>query len=332
MKRSTQRAAVAAASLLIAAAQARAAACPADGPVVRDIAAEAFYTDAKFSIVDPAVEARNRESLRALDKTLWAIVYRSDRFLASGSPEDAACALALLAHQAAGGAMLGTMSSRQAGYERKWRTAGMAIVYLGLRERASQEERTTIEPWLGRLADAVEATDTRPEHWNNHHYWIGLVDTAVGAATGDEARFARGRKIYDDGLAAIAADGTLPREMERGRRALHYHAYAAAPLTLSAAIAARRGEDWWERRDGALHRLVGRVVAGLEDPAWFAARTGVESEPAHPSALAWIALYARRFPGRVPEAAAPGPHRSSWLGGDLDALARRWMPGTAGGG
>lgn len=326
MQRSTQLAAVAFAFLSIAAAPARAASCPTDGPVVRDIVADAFYTDPKFSIVDPAVEARNRESLKALDRTLWPIVARSDRFLRDGSAEDAACALALLAHQAAGGAMLGTMSSRQAGYERKWRTAGMAIVHLVVRDHASPEERAAIEPWLGRLADAVEAMDTRPEHWNNHHYWIGLVDTAVGAATGDDARFGRGRRAFDDGLAAIAADGTLPREMDRGRRALHYHAYAAAPLVLSAAIAERRGEIWWERRGEALHRLVARVVAGLEDPGWFAARTGVETEPAHPSALAWIAVYDRRFPRRIPAAIASGPHRSSWLGGDLDALARRWSP------
>ncbi len=300
------------------------AACPTDLPVVRDIAAEAFYTDARHSIVDPEAVKRNRASLQALDRSLWQILARSNAHLTSGSRAEAVCALGLLAGQARGGAMLGATSSMQAGYERKWRTAGMAIVYLALRPQAEAAQRAEIEPWLAALADRVEATDTRPANWNNHHYWIGLVATAVGAATDDAARFARGRKAFDDGLAAIAADGTLPRELERGVRALHYHAYAAAPLVLSAEIAARRGEDWWSRGDHALRRLVDRVAAGIADPDGFARRVGMPIEVPDAGTVAWAAFVERRFPD-APRFPA-GPRRYSWLGGDLAALAAAWVP------
>jgi poly(beta-D-mannuronate) lyase len=312
--------------LLAFAGAAAGAACPTGAPVVRDIAAEAFYTDARHSIADPAILKRNHDALQPLDRALGAIVARSNTHFRNGSPDDAVCALTLLAEQARGGAMLGATSSMQAGYERKWRTAGMAIVHLALRRYADPEQRAAIEPWLAALADRVEATDTRLERWNNHHYWIGLVATAVGAATDDSARFARGRRIFDDGLAAIAADGTLPRELERGVKALHYHAYAAAPLVLSAEIASWRGEDWWSRRDHALRRLVDRVAAGIADPDRFSQLVGVPVEIPTGGTIAWAAFVERRFADapRFP----PGPRRQSWLGGDLAALAAARSAGT----
>lgn len=305
-----------------------AAACPLDQPVIRDIRADRFYVDDASSVVDPAIEAANREALKPLDATISAIVRASNAFLQTGRTADADCALALLARQAAGGAMLGAMSSRQAGYERKWRTAGLAMVYLTLKPRATTDERAAIEPWLRQLADHVEAMDTKPAHWNNHHYWIGFVATAVGAATDDVARFSRGRQFFDDGLAAVAADGTLPREMARRGRALSYHNYALAPLALSAEIAARRGEDWYGRRDGALHRLAARVAAGLADPAWFEAQTGVAQAVPQGGVLAWSWLYARRFPGRfvLPAGVERKPGYTSF-GGDMRALATQWLPG-----
>lgn len=302
------------------------AACVAEQPVVRDLRAERFYVDAASSIPDPAAIARNRQALAALDASLGAIIAHSDRHLENGSASEAECALAQMAVQAAGGAMLGETRSLQADHERKWRTAGMAIAYLTLRASADPARRAVIEPWLAGLADRVDAAEGRPKAWNNHHYWVGLVDTAVGDATDDPVRSARGRAAFDDGLAAIGADGTLPREMERGARALHYHAYALAPLAMAAEIAARRGEDWWSLRDGALHRLVGRVAAGLDDPAWFSSRVGVTVEVPRGGILGWAAFYDRRFPGRLRVPDPTADYRYGWLGGDLGAMARRWIP------
>lgn len=299
--------------------------CPLDQPVIRDIRADRFYVDAASSVVDPAIEAANRAALQPLDAAIAAIVSRSNRFLAKGDVAEAGCALALLTKQAEGGAMLGAMSSRQAGYERKWRTAGLAVVYLALKPQATPTQRAAVEPWLAQLADHVEAMDTKPENWNNHHYWIGFVATAAGAATDDAARLARGRRAFDDGLAAIADDGTLPRELARRGRALSYHNYALAPLVMAAEIAARRGEDWYGRQDGVLHRLAARVAAGLADPVWFQAQTGVAQEMPKGGVLAWSWLYERRFPGRfvVPASVERKPGYTSF-GGDMRALAAVW--------
>ena len=88
----------------------------------------------------------------------------------------------------------------------------------------------------------------------------------------------------------------------------------------------KRGEDWYERRDGALHRLANRVLDGLRDPSWFATQTGKEQVLPSGRDLAWIAFYARRFPdrfaGRVPDGAI---FQSPRLGGDLAVLAEKWV-------
>jgi poly(beta-D-mannuronate) lyase len=44
---------------------------------------------------------------------------------------------------------------------------------------------------------------------------------------------------YRAGIAAIQSDGTLPLEMRRGHRALHYHLLAVSPLVYLAEF----GED-----------------------------------------------------------------------------------------
>jgi len=299
--------------------------CPEPSPVVRDISAERFYTDPANSIPDPVIVARNKASLAPLDRALSAIVKLSDKALA-GDSSSAACALEALAAQARGGAMLGVMDSRQAGYERKWRSAGIALAYLKVKPAANAQARAIVEPWLVALADAVEADYGRPREPNNHYYWAGLVAAAVGTATGETRHIAYARAAYESALSQIQPDGTLPRELARAGRALDYHNYALAPLILSAELAAARGEDWYGLGGGAIHRLVARTLAGIADPAAFARLAGVPSvEVPQGGVVGWLALYRRRFPGRA-QGGPSGPFFYAWLGGDLALMAARGGP------
>jgi len=72
--------------------------------------------------------------------------------------------------------------------------------------------------------------------------------------------------------------GTLPLEMARGSRALHYHLYALAPLVLLAEFGEANHMDLYARANGAVHRLVNTSVAGIQDPAPFAKATNVPQE------------------------------------------------------
>nr|WP_256515576.1 alginate lyase family protein [Alsobacter ponti] len=248
----------------------------------------------------------------------------ADKGLA-GDASNAVCAGHWLAAWARGGAMLGTMSSRQAGYERKWRTAGIAVAYLKAREHVEAADRAVIEQWLDRLADAVEADYGRPKSRNNHYYWAGFAAAAVGTATGSARHLGYASEAFNDGLSAIAADGTLPGEMARKVRALHYNAYALAPLVLMAELAALRGEDWYARHGGAIHRLAAAVRGGVHDPAGFARKAGVPTVEAPTGGVfAWRAFYAARFPARWPDP-LEGTLNYPWYGGDCGLAAEVWI-------
>ncbi|MFG1275723.1 alginate lyase family protein [Xanthobacter flavus] len=299
--------------------------CPLSQPVAHDITADPFYTDKNYSIPDETIIARNKTLLENLSRSVNSIVRFANLYERSGAAGNADCALNLLVRQAEGRAMLGHMSSIQASYQRKWHTIAVAISYLSVKVRGTPAQRSTIESWLSELADRVEEIDPKSSQWNNHHYWAGLVATAVGAATSNQARITLGRQAFDDGLSSIQPDGTLPQEMVRRRMALGYHAFALAPLVMMAEIAAREGEDWYGRRDGAIHRLVARLAAGMANPAWFDERSGATNIVPEGPILAWRAFYDRRFPGRF--AFPPsGPCRYTFLGGDLDVLAKSWLP------
>jgi poly(beta-D-mannuronate) lyase len=217
------------------------------------------------------------------------------------------------------------MSSRQAEVERKYRTAGMAVGYLKIRASVDPADRAAIDAWMDDLADHVVADQGWPAKRNNHVYWAGFAAGAVGTATGAARHLAYSRRAFDAGMTDIRPDGTLPMELARRQKALEYTNYALAPLIMAAELAALRGEDWYGHEDGAIHRLVARVLAGLRDPRSFAALAGEPSvDVPRGGLLGWLAFYRLRFPDRV-DGAPAGPFHYPWLGGDLTLTAKVWL-------
>ena len=68
----------------------------------------------------------------------------------------------------------------------------------------------------------------------------GLGVLATGLATDDDALWQAGHAAFQKGIDDIQDDGSLPLEMARGQRALHYHDYALAPLVMMAELASAR--------------------------------------------------------------------------------------------
>jgi len=302
------------------------AACDEPPPPVRDIIADRFYVDTASSIADKAIIARNKNALATLDHTLIMILTMADKGLA-GDAASATCAGHWLAIWAKGGAMLGHMSSRQAEVERKYRTAGMAVGYLKIRKMADPADRAAIDAWMDDLADHVVADQGWPAKRNNHVYWAGFAAGAVGTATGTARHLEFSRRAYDAGMTDIQPDGTLPMELARRQQALDYTNYALAPLVMAAELAALRGEDWYGRGDGAIHRLAARILAGLRDPKSFAALAGEAAvDVPRGGVLGWLAFYRLRFPDRA-DGAPAGPFHYNWLGGDMTLTAKAWVKG-----
>ena len=300
------------------------AACDDPPPPVRDIIADRFYVDTASSVADKAIIARNKNALATLDHTLGAIIAMEDKALA-GDAASAACAGRWLVVWAKGGAMLGHMSSQQAVVERKWRTAGMAIGYLKIRAALPPADSASIDAWMNDLGDQVIAYQGWPARRNNHVYRAGFAAGAVGTATGAARLIDYSRRAYDAGMTDIQPDGTLPMELARRQQALDYTNYALAPLVMIAELAGLRGEDWYGKENGAIHRLAARVLAGLRDPKAFAAlahETTVDVPLG--GLLGWLAFYRLRFPDKV-DGAPPGPFRYNWLGGDMSLTAKAWL-------
>lgn len=144
---------------------------------------------------------------------------------------------------------------------------------------------------------------------------------ATALATGSARHWEISRGIMADAARDIAADGTLPLELQRGKRALHYHAFSVTALVALAELGAARGEDWYAAGDGALHRLVRVTAGGLGDPAVFDRHARIVQErPVNPGS-GCLTLYAARHPGRLPEALPAIPEKHRWLGGDVRVLA-----------
>jgi poly(beta-D-mannuronate) lyase len=252
-------------AILFALSAPAALACSTPPPASIDIDANSYYSDSHHSVIDPVLRARNIANTKPIEDFLGQVARDAN---AQGDP---ACALVWLESWASKGALLGKLSSEQAYYVRKWTLGGMALSYARIKPAASAAQRQTIEGWFKALADATMAhSDAKKGTRNNHYYWEGLAVTAVGGVTGDARYLDWGRKVFDHAMGQMAADGSLPAEMARGVKALHYQVYATVPLVMMASIL--------DLHDARLGTLVTFTVAASADPSGIAKATGFEQE------------------------------------------------------
>ena len=299
---------------------------PPAGP--HDITAFHYFKDKANSVIDPDLLARNRLAVRPLEEYARSVQGIAEAYIRS-SPIDssiAQCALDWLFEWAEADAMLGEMSSRQAVYQREWTTVALAIPFLSVRDDPSLDpaRRARVISWFHDLGDAIRrahdqggAVDTL----NNHMNWAAAAVMMTAIISGDAAGLNWSRTRYRMALQQIQPDGSLPLEMARGSRARHYHLFALAPLILMAETGARNGWDLYDQENRALHRLVNRVITGLEDAGWFEERTGAPQEwPVRFSGsyLAWAEVYYARYrdPRLVVWLHRYRPARSTLFGGD----------------
>ena len=281
--------------------------CPVAPHLSQDLNVDSYYSDERHSIVDEARKKAYDEASASYTDFSHAVVKAADAYRATGNQRAAECVITLLDSAAKDKVLTGDMKTAEAVYVQGWSLSSWAIAYLKVRgaSAASYEENIEISSWLKKLAeenrDYYEHKSRNPhsDAHNNHLYWAGLAISAAGIAAEDRKLFNWGVNAYREGAHDITADGTLPLEMERAGRALHYHLYALAPLVMLAELGETNGIDLYGEKHHAIQRLVDRCAAGLQDPSYFVQHTGVPQDmPQELDAweIGWAKPYIRRFP------------------------------------
>jgi poly(beta-D-mannuronate) lyase len=314
-------------------AKASAFACPAALPLPKVLVFNGYYIDAHHSVIDPRAKAVYEADSRANELFLKRIGQAADGYQVNHSESAAACAFSLLQtaaqEQAFSVAHLGTNGARDGFYVQGFYLDGLALAYLKVRPSSagSSQQRAEIQVWLLSIALSVEgfyddmAREDAGDGHNNLTYWGALGVSATGIVTERGDLFDWGIGVYRRATKQIASDGTLPLEMDRAARALHYHLFAVAPLVMIAELGERNGLLLYEEDNGALQRLVKRTINGLVDPAYFAEKTNIAQEM--PSELdgaviGWAVPYEVRYPDPVlASLLAKASSTSNWqLGGN----------------
>jgi poly(beta-D-mannuronate) lyase len=283
-------------------------ACPAIRHLSADLTTSGFYSDSKGSIIDPAKWKAYAESAGPYKELGQKVVDAADAYRTTGSRDAARCAIEHMAVAAKDGVFTGKMSSNQAYYVQGWVIGATAIAYLKIRDSGviRREESREILPWIVKVVhQTMHYYDMRREKKtgdaaNNHLYWAGVEVAAAGIAANNRKLFDWGIDTYQVGVAQIQPDGTLPREMRRGRRALHYHLYALAPLVYLAEFGEDNGLHLYAERDDALAKLVVLSTDGLVDNSFFVKATGIPQGtpdgPLQAEQISWAKIWVARFP------------------------------------
>jgi poly(beta-D-mannuronate) lyase len=283
-------------------------ACPALQHLSPDLTTDRFYSDSKSSVIDPEKWKAYVASSGPYKNLGQQIVDAADAYRATGSREAAECAIRHAEAAATDGVFTGKMSSNQAYYVQGWVIGAIAIAYLkvrgsGLVRRGQQH---VILPWIVSVVQQTENYyDTRRrketgDSENNHLYWAGVEISAAGIAANDRQLFNWGMDAYRAGVARIQPDGSLPLEMKRGQRALHYHLFAAAPLVYLAEFGEDNGLHLYAEHNHALKKLADLSTLGMVDNSFFVKATGVAQDtpngPPTAEQISWARIYVARFP------------------------------------
>jgi len=280
-------------------------ACPAIEHLPADLTTSGFYSDGKSSIIDPVKWKAYAASAGPIKRLGQQVVDAADAYRTTGSRAAAECAIAHMEAAAKDAVISGKMSSGQAYYVQGWVIGAVAIAYLKVRDSGliRPDQAHEILPWIVTVVHQTMDYYDRREQKNNHLYWAGVEVSAAGIAANNRNLFDWGMNTYHVGVAQIQPDGTMPLEMRRGRRALHYQLYALAPLVYLAEFGEDNGLHLYAERDYAIKKLAKLSTDGLVDNSFFTKATGIPQDlPDGPPAaeqISWAKIYVARFPSPV---------------------------------
>lgn len=280
--------------------------CPKPPPPIHDMQYKSVYTKRTngLSIVDKKAQKKYKKETKTLRDFGNKIATWIENSFEDKS--DLQCVVQWLTEWADKNALLGGKVSDQGQAVRKWSLASLSSTYSQVRHSKiiSNEDRLKIDQWLQNVSDQVVKDYSQgPERMsrrNNHIYWSAWAVMITSTLSNDMMHYAWAKNKFAQGINDITEDGTLPLEMERQGKAFNYHVFALSPLIMMAETLEINGDRGYTP---ALHRLVDRVLEGLENKqAYFKEKTGVKQNltgTVTKSHLAWIEVYHARFPNNI---------------------------------
>ena len=258
-----------------------------------------------------------------------------NQYLATGSHDESACALAQLDEWAQAHALLdyARQESSQAWYQVEWTLSAAGITDSVLVNDATLDpaQQNRVIAWLRAAAHRDISFEKSTDSNNNHHYWRALAATAIGVAASDDKLFRFGIHAYQEAAGEIDPRGAFPKEMARHENAIHYQGFALQPLVLIAQFAMRQGVDLFAYqahgrtlRDAIL--FFGRAV---DDPSLVQPYTSDFQNMGFKSGdFAAFAFYTARFgteglPPSIVNALKDDPATSTRTGGSATIMAAR---------
>ena len=309
---------------------------PAPAPYVAELKFPSKYegSDKARDDLNPKAYARYKAATAGINDFEKQVSAMVADYLAGGDPATLRCAVDWLAAWARAGALEKPTPDHTGKAVRKWALGSIAAAWVRLKFSKSKplgampEQAHDIEAWLERLGKRVvdDWRDQPLEKINNHEYWAAWAVMATAVAVDRRDWFDWSVEQYRIAARQVDRDGFLPNELKRDTRALSYHNYALGPLAMIAAFARANGVDLRGENGGALDRLAKRVLAGIDDPRAFQARTGHKQELAElqeASKFAWMEPYCwlNRCDGAVAKRVVSlRPIKAYRLGGNLTDL------------
>lgn len=289
------------------------------------------------SDIDAEAEADAEAALAPIDDFLRDLTERANTVLRdpAENADQADCIARQIAEWAAADA-LGDLQSETANLTVGSRIAGFALVALQVAPHVTRADNlATITDWLDRLMQKQltfwEEAAPPGARQGNLRAWAALAGSATARLSGNQPVRAWSVWSVSYLLCTASDDGSLPREMQRGRLSLKYQLHAIAPLVTTALLLSKDGTDLVPTCNNALRRVVDFAMADLADGAKTQAITGeVQSffdgtETVKGFHLAWVEAYLQLDPAAASDVFAGladlyGPLNYSKLGGNQRLL------------
>jgi poly(beta-D-mannuronate) lyase len=245
---------------------------PMIAPVMRlDYGSRYVSADKSRSVLDDASNAEVNSQLQPVDDFISDMAFAANTALATQMPEAVDCVVTGLAQWAKAHA-LEDMGSLNAQLSVPSRVAGLAFAWAEVAPMvAVGEDATLIEAWLLDLSHNMTMffdTDApKKASRNNLRAWAALAVARIGITLDDKAMMDWAAESVRLVACTANPDGSLPLEMARKDKALHYQLHALTALIPAAVLLQHRGYALFADCDAGLHRSVRFTISAFADPS-----------------------------------------------------------------